>query len=201
MHTLVVHAHPNPESYNAALFRLACDTLRAGGHTVEALDLYAEGFNPVLSREERLDYMADPQAAIAKLQPEVERLQRCEHLVMVHPTWWYGPPAMMKGWLERVWLPDVVFSQPRSRGERIQPLLTKVRCFTVITHGGAPWWWLVLMGNPHRRLLMRGMRWLLARDCRTRWLQLHSINSSTAEERTAFMAGVQRYLASLPATR
>jgi NAD(P)H dehydrogenase (quinone) len=197
MHTLVVHAHPNPQSFSAALYQLACATLKERGHTVHALDLYAEGFDPVMSRQERHDYLANPQASIERLQSHVDLLMRCEHLVFVHPTWWNGPPAMLKGWLERVWLPEVVFRPARKKGERIEPLLQNIRQFTVITHGGAPGWWLWLIGDPHRKMLTRGLRSLFANGCKTTWLQLHNMNTVTEQERRAFMARVQSQLAKL----
>ena len=100
MKTLVVHCHPNPDSLSAALYRTAVESLTHAGHELRATDLYAEGFNPTLSREEREAYLVNPQLIEARVQPHVDALRWAEHLVFVYPTWFYGPPSMLKGWLE-----------------------------------------------------------------------------------------------------
>jgi putative NADPH-quinone reductase len=194
VNTLVVHCHPDPESYNAALYRAACTALEAGGHALRRIDLYAEGFDPVLSREERRAYLPEPALIEARVQPHVDALRWAEHLVFVYPTWFYGPPAMLKGWLERVWLPGVAFLPPPAKGRRAVPGLRHVRRLTVVTTGGAPWWWLQLMGDPGRKLFTRGLRALFARDCKTTWLQLHDMNNVSPTDLGAFLGRVGRTL-------
>ena len=186
MQTLIVHAHPDPASFSASLFRLAKETLTRHGHRVQTIDLYAEGFDPVLSLEERQAYLECPDWLVARFASHVDKLTQCEHLLLIYPTWWWGPPAMLKGWLERVWLPKITFEPPDRKGQRLKPKMQHIRCFTVITHGGSPWWWLKLIGDPHRKLMMRGMRMLFARSCKTNWLQLHSMNSVTPADLQAF---------------
>ncbi|MBX3608481.1 MAG: NAD(P)H-dependent oxidoreductase [Hydrogenophaga sp.] len=194
MQTLIVHAHPNPESFSAALFRLAKDTLQAQGHVLDTIDLYAEGFDPVLSRDERAAYLEAPDWLLQRFEGHIGLIRRAEHIVLVYPTWWWGPPAMLKGWLERVWLPKVTFEPARRKGERLSPNMRHVRRFTVITHGGSPWWWLKFMGDPHRRIMMRGMAMLFHPRCQKTWLQLHDMNNVTTRDREAFMARVTQAL-------
>ncbi len=194
MRTLIVHCHPNPESFNAALYRAACAALRGAGHELRTLDLYAEGFDPVLTREEREAYLPNPGLIEARVQPHVDALRWAEHLVFVYPTWFYGPPAMLKGWLERVWLPGVAFLPPPRKGKMAVAGLQHIQRMTVVTHGGAPWWWLKVMGDPGKRLFTRGLRALFGRGCKTTWLQLHNMNNVTRDECTAFMDKVSRTL-------
>jgi len=94
MRLLVIHAHPVPESFNGALCKVAVDSARAQGHEVRLIDLYAEGFNPVMSAEERRAYQDDgpPPPDVA---PQIAALQWAEGLIFVYPTWWYAQPAMM----------------------------------------------------------------------------------------------------------
>lgn len=193
MQTLVVHAHPNPESFNAAIFRLSVQTLRDLGHEVETIDLYAEGFDPVLSLQERQAYLECPDWLVERFAEHIAKIQRAEHLVLVYPTWWWGPPAMLKGWLEKVWLPKITFEPAERKGDRLKPKMVHVRRFTVLTHGGAPWWWVKVMGDPHRKMMMRGMRMLFAKNCRTTWLQLHDMNNVTR-------ADCERHLGKVRAT-
>jgi NAD(P)H dehydrogenase (quinone) len=194
LNTLVVHCHPDPQSFSAALFRAACDAAGRAGHEVRTIELYAERFDPVLTLDERRAYLDDTAFVVRRVQPHVEALRWAEHLVFVHPTWYYGPPALLKGWLERVWLPGVAFLPPPRKGTTPVPALRHIRRLTVVTTGGAPWWWLKVIGDPHRRLFTRGLRALLARRCRTTWLQLHGMNNVSRDECAAFLAKVSRTL-------
>jgi len=197
MRILAVHCHPLAGSYSAALRDRALQALRDGGHQVELLDLYAEGFDPVLSPQERSTYLADTGANIAAVQRHVDLLRWAEGLLFIFPTWFYGPPAMLKGWLERTWLPGVAFQVPARKGERAGPGMQHIRWLGCITTSGAPWWWLVLMGDPGRRLFLRGLRALFASRCRTTWLQLFSMNNATDRDRARFLDRVGRRLSTV----
>ena len=201
LRTLVVYCHPNPESFNAAVFRTVCQVLQGqpgvATDVFRAFDLYAEGFDPVLSREERAAYIDNPALIEARVQKHVDAMRWAQHLVFVHPTWWYGPPAVLKGWLERVWLPGVAFKPPAKKGQITEPGLRHIERLTVITTGGAPWWWLKVIGDPHKKLFTKGLRVLMAKNCKTTWLQLHDMNVVSAAERAAFLTRVQKKLKAL----
>ena len=190
MKTLVVYCHPNPQSFSAALYVRTVETLKARGDELRSFDLYAENFQPVLTREEREAYLPNPGLIEARVQPHVDALRWAEHLVFVFPIWFYGPPAMLKGWLERVWLPGVAFLPPPQKGRPAVPGLRQIQRLTVITHGGAPWWWLKVMGDPARKLFMRGLRALMAKNCKTTWLQLHNMNNVTRADCDAFISKI-----------
>lgn len=194
MKTLVVYCHPNPDSFSGALYTAALDTLKNQGHELRCFDLYSDDFQPVLTREERAAYLPNPRLIEARVQPHVDALKWCEHLVFVFPIWFYGPPAMLKGWLERVWLPGVAFLPPPLKGQTAVPGLRHIQRLTVITHGGAPWWWLKVMGDPAKKLFMRGLRALMAKNCKTTWLQLHNMNNVSRAECTAYITQVQTRL-------
>ena len=197
MRLLVVFCHPDPESFGAAIFRTACDALRAAGHELRIIDLYAEGFDPVFTREERRSYLTDTAQNIAGVAHHVEALQWAEGWVAIYPTWFYGLPAMLKGWLDRVWLPGVTFQVATAKKRTIRGELQNIRRFVGITTSGSPWWWLRVIGDPGRSLLMKGLRPLYARGCRMSWLQLHDMNHATAADREAFLAKVDRTLRTL----
>ena len=95
MRVLVIYCHPVAESFASAAHRTVLEGLAEAGHEVTDVDLYAEHFDPVMSRQERLVQRYDDQLAAA------------EALVLVYPSWWYGMPAMLKGYFDRVWLPGV----------------------------------------------------------------------------------------------
>ena len=198
MKLLLVFCHPDPDSFGAALRRTAVDALRAAGHELREIDLYAEGFDPVFTRDEKRSYLNDTQANIDRVAAHVEALRWAEGWLVVYPTWFYGAPAMLKGWLERVWLPGVAFRIATAKQRTIGGELGNIRLFVGITTSGSPWWWLKVIGDPGRSLFMKGLRPLYARRCRMRWLQLFDMNHVSAAERERFLARVHRELSALP---
>ena len=118
MHVLIVYAHPEPTSFNAALKDLAADTLRGLGHSVDISDLYAEGFDPREGPEhyptraaaDRFSalteqrFASDLERLPADVHRELDRLERADLLVLQFPMWWHAPPAILKGWLDRVFI-------------------------------------------------------------------------------------------------
>ncbi len=110
---LLVHAHPLSGSFSAALANAAAAGLEHAGHEVDRLALYDDqgrpALQPCLTAEERAGYMArDPYPAPADdTRALVHRLQRADALVLVYPTWWFNLPAVLKGWVDRTFLPGV----------------------------------------------------------------------------------------------
>jgi NAD(P)H dehydrogenase (quinone) len=194
MRTLIVYCHPNPDSLSGALLATAQKALAKPGSELRTIDLYAQGFEPVLTREERIAYLPNPGLIEARVQPHVDALKWAEHLVFVFPIWYYGPPAMLKGWLERVWLPGVAFLPPPRKGSPALPGLHNIKRLTVLTSGGSPWWWLKVIGDPAKKLFTRGLRAIMHPRCKTTWLQLHNINNVTRAECDAFIAKVHNRL-------
>ncbi|MDQ1424363.1 MAG: hypothetical protein QOD72_1861, partial [Acidimicrobiaceae bacterium] len=97
----MVHAHPNPDSFNAAVCQTVIDTLTRHGHGVDAIDLYAEEFVPAMTTEEHRAYLTEHPILSEQVRRYAELVTRADALVFVYPTWWSGLPAMLKGWLER----------------------------------------------------------------------------------------------------
>ena len=189
MRILLVFAHPLDDSYAAALRDAIVDTLRAGDHAVDLCDLHKESFDPVLSAHERRVYK-DTSANNEAVSGHVQRLRWAEGVIVVFPSWWYGMPAILKGYFDRVWLPGVAFEfGPRS----IEPLLTSIRLFGVVTTTGAPAWFTrIYMGNPSRKVLMRGLARLLAAPGAERfWLALYGMDSARSEVRSRFIERVK----------
>ena len=198
MRLLVVFCHPSSESFGAALFETACRTLRAAGHDVRVRDLYREGFDPVLSTREWHDYLLRTHAVIDRHPGHIDDLKWAEGLVVIYPTWFYGPPAMLKGWLERVWLPGVAFEVADSPLKPPMGKLRHIRLFVGITTSGSPWWWLRVIRDPGRSLWTRGLRPLFSPGCRVIWRQLHDMNNSSERSRTGFLARVETTLQRIP---
>ena len=195
MKLLLVFCHPDPESFGAAVRDAAVAALTAAGHELRQIDLYADGFDPVMGVAERRSYLADTQRNIDAVADHVNALRWAEGWVVIYPTWHYSMPAMLKGWLDRVWLPGVTFDIAPAKGRRITGKLKHIHRFVGITTSGSPWWWLKLIGDPGRSLFMKGLKPLYARGCRMTWLQLYNMNHATAADRQVFLARVRRELA------
>ncbi|MFO0188782.1 MAG: NAD(P)H-dependent oxidoreductase [Alphaproteobacteria bacterium] len=168
MKILLVSAHPVEDSYNAALRQAAIAALQYAGHVVDHLDLYAEGFDPVLGRAERLGYHEVP-ANRAPVEAYVTRLLAAEALVFVFPVWCFGVPAILKGFFDRVFLPGVTFKLGADGVAR--PALTHLKHVVGITSYGRPWWVATfLMGSPPKRQIMNYFRLLSGGRARRTWL-------------------------------
>jgi len=193
MRVHVIHAHPVETSFNRALFNAVVEEARRAGHEVDPLNLYDEGFDAVLSREERLNYHDTAINLSETIKPYAERLLAAEVLVFVHPVWNYGYPAILKGYFDRVFLPGVSFVM-EGEGDRVIPKANFKHVRHVIfvaTYGGNRWrtW---LMGNPPRRV---ARRWAWA-TFRTRkpptYLALYDMNNITTKQRAAFIEKLRK---------
>jgi putative NADPH-quinone reductase len=191
MRVLLVHAHPVEDSYNFAL-RARILAALAGRHEVDLLDLYAEGFDPVMSRAERLGYHDIP-ANIEPVRGYVDRLMRAEALIFCYPAWSFGPPAILKGWFDRVLLPGVSFHiQPDGRVTGGLAHLQKLGA--VVTYGQT-WWRATLMGDYPRKMVTRYLRRNIGMTKPVVFRAHYNMNASTPESRGAFLAEVGRAMA------
>ena len=189
----IIVCHPLAHSYTHALADTVARALRAGGHAVATTDLYCEGFEPAMTPQERQSYFQPPYAS-ASVDMHIERLRRAEGIVLCFPQWWYSMPAMLKGYIERVWGPGIAFEHLAEGG--IRPLLTHVRVFGVVTTYGSPWWVTRLWaGDPGRALLMRTIRPLCGPRARSFYLAHYDMDRSTVASRAAFLDRVHTRVA------
>lgn len=190
MNILVVFAHPDPESFNGAICQQVCDQLTEQGHQIDLLDLYQNGFEPCMSRAERRIYMERDKNA-ETVEPYVKQLLRAEALILIYPTWWMGQPAILKGWFDRVWLPNVVVEF--SKGS-VAPKLTNIRKIMVITTQGASKWRIRMMMNAPKHMLKASLK---ACTCcgDFSWLALYSMDKTTDAGRKQFLITVKNKIA------
>lgn len=127
MKVFLVHAHPEAGSFCSALARTATEELRSQGHEVRTSDLYASHFNPIASADDfgsrkNPDYLVyaleqrhnhDTGTIAPDIKEEVDKLLWCDLLVLNFPVFWCAPPAVMKGWFDRVLLSGVVYGGRR----------------------------------------------------------------------------------------
>jgi NAD(P)H dehydrogenase (quinone) len=101
MHALVIFAHPKRDSYTGAVLdAFLAGFGESGGHTAEIADLYREGFDPCFEPEDYAQFRGEPMPP--EIRREQDRVARAEALALVFPVWWWSFPAMLKGWIDRV---------------------------------------------------------------------------------------------------
>ncbi|MHC1701184.1 MAG: NAD(P)H-dependent oxidoreductase [Humidesulfovibrio sp.] len=131
----VILGHPDPNSFNHAIAKTAVDTLLAKGIEVCFHDLQAEGFDPVLPAAEMArDAVLPPLVAL-----HCQEISQADGLVIVHPNWWGQPPAVLKGWVDRVLRPGVAYEfLPGDGGEGVPVGLLKPMTALVLNTSNTP---------------------------------------------------------------
>ena len=193
MRAHLVFAHPLPDSLGAHLAHTVQAALEARGIETDRLDLYAESFQPALTADERRHYYGVPEPA-----PDAVLLQRrlasADMLVLVFPTWWFGLPAILKGWFDRVWAPGFAFDQ----GTPIKPRLTGLKSCLVVTTLGSPWWIdTLVMRQPVRRILKTAILGACAPQARFTMLSLHAAENVDAARLGRFETRITRAVETL----
>ena len=191
---LVVYCHPSEGSFVAALRDRVTAGLAAAGTDVRLTDLYADGFDPLFTSSERANHLAP--GADPSITAYADDLQWCETLVLVYPTWWSGQPAMLKGWIDRVWVNEVAWTLPDG-ANRLRPALRNVRRLVAVTTHGSPKWINMLEGESGKRTLTRSLRTMCHPLARTTWLGMYDLDNASDADRRAFLDHVERRMARL----
>jgi NAD(P)H dehydrogenase (quinone) len=149
MNVLIVYAHEEPKSFNGAMRDTAIRVLQELGHTVEVSDLYAMQFNPVGGKHD-FTALAEPgyfkygveqtKASEAKtfaadVAAEHEKLLRADFLIFQFPLWWFGLPAILKGWVDRVFAAGLTYGGGRWYSNGV---FKGKRAMLSLTTGGGP---------------------------------------------------------------
>ena len=145
MNILIVHAHPEPQSFTTTLKDTAIETLQNLGHLVEVSDLYTMNFNPVASRNDftelgNPDYLnyaleqrhaSKNQLLASDIQTEVEKIQNADLLILNFPMYWMSIPALLKGWIDRVFVSGIFYGGKRFYNHGGMAGKKAMLCFTL----------------------------------------------------------------------
>jgi NAD(P)H dehydrogenase (quinone) len=124
----VILAHPHKQSFNHAIAAAAIETLKKNGHEVFFHDLYDENFDPLLTAEEIPRHAALP----GEVEKHCNEISATDGVVIVHPNWWGQPPAILKGWVDRVIRPGVAYEfLEDDKGEGVPCGLLRVKSAVV----------------------------------------------------------------------
>jgi len=184
-----VYAHPVEGSFCSSLRDQIVAVLTGIGHHVDLLDLYAEDFDPVLSADEHQLHRAGPEQKPG-VADQAQRLRLAEALVLLYPTWWGGPPAILKGWIDRVWIEGVAYSFP-ALARRVKPFLTQVKSLSVVTTHGSSKLVNALQGEPGKRVALRGLRAMCGFNTRVSWIACYGMDRADDRQRNRFLKRTQ----------
>ena len=150
MKILIVHAHHEPISFSSALAHRAETVFQRQGHTVDFNDLYLEQFNPVsdrrnfstvkdpdyLKQQAEEAYATEVGGFAPDLDREIRRLEACDLLVFSYPLWWFGLPAILKGWVDRVFAGSRIYGGAKIYEGGLGQ--ARKRALVLMTTGGGP---------------------------------------------------------------
>jgi NAD(P)H dehydrogenase (quinone) len=195
---LVIFNHPYEGSFCAAILEAVQKGLLAAGHGCDVINLDEDKFDPVMrSKDLRAFAMARtrPDDAAQLLDPQVagykDRMEQAEHIVFIFPIWWELMPAMMKGFIDKVIFPGIVYNQTDGKNGGMVCRLTALRGVTVVTTMNTPSMiYRILFGNAVKRALLTGTFWKIGVRNR-RWINLTSVKSRTQKRRQEWLAGIE----------
>lgn len=190
MKCLVVVAHPLKNSLCHHLSNQAIDHLSSKGYEIEVLDLYAQEFDANLSQAERESYYGSSFDA-KEIKQQIAQLKQAESLVLVFPTWWFGFPAILKGWFDRVWAPGHAYDHASDLGA-IQPRLDNLKEVKVITTLGSPWWVdTFVLWQPVKRILKIALLGACTKRCQFKMLSLYKSENLTQSKVGDFIGKIK----------
>ncbi|UXI04558.1 NAD(P)H-dependent oxidoreductase [Photobacterium sp. TY1-4] len=190
MKCLVVRAHPLENSLCRYLSEQTITHLRDKGYAVTVKDLYQEAFDPVLTPQERQSYYQE-QFDAQRLAEEINQLKSAESLVLIFPTWWFGFPAILKGWFDRVWAPGHAYHHASDLGA-ITPALENLREVKVITTLGSPWWVdRFVLWQPVKRVLKIALLGACAKQSRFQMLSLYQSEKASTDQVERFVEKIR----------
>jgi putative NADPH-quinone reductase len=191
MRALVVYCHPVEGSFCSAIRDAAIKGLQRAEHHVDIIDLAAEDFDPVMSRDEWHAYMHSHGAIAPALEKHVALVKAADILVFVYPTWWSGLPAQLKGWLERIMVENVAYKF--NRNNRVRPALTNVKKIYIFSTFGSPRWYITFVHNNGKRILSRALRLSTGR-ARVRSRFLYAMDTTDNQRRQQFLSDISELL-------
>ncbi|RQW61218.1 flavodoxin family protein [Vibrio viridaestus] len=186
MKCLVVVTHPLKNSLCHHLANETIEHLSSKGYDITVKDLYQEAFDPALSSSERQSYYQE-QFDASKLEGDIDQLKETESLILVFPTWWFGFPAMLKGWFDRVWAPTHAYNHASDLGA-ITPCLVNLKEVKVITTLGSPWWVdMFVLWKPIHRTFRIALLGACAKKCKFQMLSLYKCEAASQSKIDSFV--------------
>lgn len=191
MKSTIILAHPWHGSYNKVLQDTVAAAMESRGKNVNIIDLYKDNFNPALSEEELSVYMqgktTDP--LVKKYQ---EILLDSNELVVIFPIWWYGMPAILRGFIDKVMVDGFAFA-PDEKG-KLHGKLTNIKATTLISTSEIPTWYMkYVTGDSIRKPFMSRTLKDLGITNKAVWFNKGRVGSSSDDSRKQFLEKIHKY--------
>ena len=161
----------------------------------QILDLTEVGFVPFMSAAERTAYHTDTPVVDPMVAEHVDLIDGANALIFVFPTRWWQPPALLKAWLERVFVPGVAFVF--NENHRVRPNLGQLQALAGVTTYNTSARSLRRVGDGGRRMVLRAMRANIPHRVSKSWSGLKAFDAATAEQKATYLADVERHMARL----
>lgn len=186
MNVLVIYAHPNPASFNAAVLEQVKRGLGDSHHSYTVIDLYQDNFDPVLTYGDKMtrhELKNDPETSSYR-----EMVKQADHLILIYPVWWYGVPAILKGFFDRVLVAGFAYE---FNGLAPKGLLGKKSAWAFYTIDSPAW---------YVRIFRRNVEWTVVRDATLKFCGIRpvkrfmftGVKGSTEKRRRAWLEQVYR---------
>lgn len=148
---LIINGHPDPQSFNWALSDAYAQGAIEGNATIQTINIQSLNFNPNLAFGYRQKTILEPD-----LEEAIAKIKWCEHIVWAYPVWWYGYPALMKGFIDRVFLPGITFKYEPGKVAFPKKLLKGKTAHIICTADTPRWYSKLVMKSPSIRQLKKG---------------------------------------------
>lgn len=187
---LIITAHPDPESYNAAIRKTMVSTLEREGQALDIIDLYAIGYNPVLSLRE---LKGEPDQQTIEFQ---NRIRLADVIIFLFPVWWFRAPAILEGFLDKVFSPGFAYRFHKIIGTfgMPVPLLKEKRVLAVITHGAPSLPVRTIYVNAVKFRFLLGFLSFCFRLWKCRIVQLWAVPFVSQEKRQRYLRRVENQI-------
>jgi NAD(P)H dehydrogenase (quinone) len=187
---------PHQRSYSAALLASVMRGLTTKGHTIDLIDLHANGFDPVMSHEELTAWRQKrtPDPLVANYQ---QRLIVADHIVFIFPIWWEAMPALTKGFLDKVFAKGIVYEETKP-GRPFKCLLPNIKGVSLLTVMNTPdFFYRWIFGNPITKILFRGTFRKMGIRKNLRWYNYAGMSDRSLEERVKHLDKTEQRFARL----
>ncbi|MEG0326961.1 MAG: NAD(P)H-dependent oxidoreductase [Erysipelothrix sp.] len=187
MKTLIVYTHPWDGSFNHHVFEETKRLITEKGNEVDVIDLHSDGFKPDFTPED-LRVFGKGEYADAQAEDYVNRLKEADEVIFIHPIWWYGAPAMLKGFFDKVFLKGQTYVQDENHN--IKGILG-IKKSAVFTTGNINKEFFSALGDPIERTMIQGIFGMVGIE-NTTWIHCPTVHME--ESRENFIKEINEYL-------